>query len=67
MKNKKTDFCGYTVPHPLENKMNMRLQTNTDSTQEVMDEGLNNLSLIAEHVMKTFNEQVDEFKLMNEE
>ncbi|KAG2382396.1 hypothetical protein C9374_005598 [Naegleria lovaniensis] len=27
MKNKKVSFCGYTVPHPLEAKMNLRLQT----------------------------------------
>eukprot|EP01080_Neovahlkampfia_damariscottae_P007689 gene7689-12155_t len=69
MKNKKTDFCGYTVPHPLENKMNMRVQTNSTSTQEVMNEGLDNLALIAEHVMTTFNKQVEEFNsnLMNEE
>ena len=24
---KETDFCGYSVPHPYEPKMNIRLQT----------------------------------------
>jgi DNA-directed RNA polymerases I and III subunit RPAC2 len=67
MKNKQTEFCGYTVPHPLENKMNMRLQTNKTNTIEVMSEGLDNLALITEHVMTTFNEQVEKFNLMNEE
>lgn len=27
MQNKEVDFCGYSVPHPSEPKMNLRLQT----------------------------------------
>ncbi|CAN0209296.1 unnamed protein product, partial [Hapterophycus canaliculatus] len=27
MENKEVDFCGYSVPHPSEPKMNLRLQT----------------------------------------
>eukprot|EP01036_Dinobryon_divergens_P029961 gene29961-39137_t len=27
MKRPETDFCGYSVPHPYEPKMNVRLQT----------------------------------------
>jgi DNA-directed RNA polymerases I and III subunit RPAC2 len=67
MKNKQTEFCGYTVPHPLENKMNMRLQTNATNTIDVMNEGLDNLALITEHVMTTFNEEIEKFNLMQEE
>jgi len=28
MKKKDVEFCGYSIPHPSENKMNLRLQTN---------------------------------------
>ncbi|CAM9654106.1 unnamed protein product, partial [Phaeothamnion confervicola] len=27
MQRKETEFCGYSVPHPSEPKMNLRLQT----------------------------------------
>ncbi|EEA18941.1 DNA-directed RNA polymerase I and III 14 KDA polypeptide [Talaromyces marneffei ATCC 18224] len=27
MKNPKVEFCGYTIPHPSEAKMNLRIQT----------------------------------------
>ena len=27
VKRKDVEFCGYTIPHPSENKMNLRLQT----------------------------------------
>lgn len=36
MQNKEVDFCGYSVPHPSEPKMNLRLQTTGDLRGEVV-------------------------------
>jgi len=42
--NPKVTFCGYSVPHPLENKMHMHIQTTKDiSAAEVMKSALREL------------------------
>ncbi|KAL9647126.1 hypothetical protein ABK040_004842 [Willaertia magna] len=63
MKNKKVSFCGYTVPHPLEAKMNLRLQTVDErySAQETLEEALTTLQSITEHVLETFNSAVEKY------
>ncbi|GAB5031297.1 dna-directed rna polymerase i and iii subunit rpc19 [Nannochloropsis oceanica] len=44
MGRKETTFCGYSVPHPSEPKMNVRLQTSTSKTAvEVLKDGLHEL------------------------
>jgi len=44
MNRSETEFCGYSVPHPYEPKMNVRLQVNKDSTSEkVLLAGLKDL------------------------
>ncbi|KAF0981014.1 hypothetical protein FDP41_012802 [Naegleria fowleri] len=57
MKNKRVSFCGYTVPHPLEAKMNLRLQTVDEKypAKETLEEGLINLQKITETVMSKFD------------
>lgn len=41
MNRSETEFCGYSVPHPYEPKMNVRLQVNKAHTaQEVLLSGL---------------------------
>lgn len=55
MKNQNTSFCGYTVPHPLENKMKMRIQTHNDKPIETVNESLDNLLRVAEIIMKKFD------------
>lgn len=40
---KETEFVGYSVPHPYEPKMNIRLQTRTDKAINVLKAGLNDL------------------------
>lgn len=60
MKNKKVDFCGYTVPHPLEDKMSLRLQTNGSNASKTLVEGMGDLMSITEHVMLVFNQRMKE-------
>ncbi|CAM9597142.1 unnamed protein product [Ectocarpus sp. 13 AM-2016] len=43
MQNKEVDFCGYSVPHPSEPKMNLRLQTTGRPALELLKEGLRDL------------------------
>ena len=59
----KVDFCGYTVPHPMEPKMNLRLQTKDgfDAT-EVMKESLDVLVDIFDVVDKKFQKASNAFK-----
>jgi DNA-directed RNA polymerases I and III subunit RPAC2 len=45
MQNPQTDFCGYSVPHPYEPKMNMRVQTYEGTTSdEVLMQGFTQLA-----------------------
>ena len=44
MKNP-VEFCGYSIPHPSENKLNIRIQTYGNiSAVEALHQGLDNLS-----------------------
>lgn len=59
----KVEFCGYTVPHPMEPKMNVRLQTKDafDAT-EVMKESLDVLVDIFDVVDEKFQKASKAFK-----
>ena len=63
MQNKKVSFCGYTVPHPLEAKMNLRLQTVDEKypAKETLEESLINLQQITETVMDKFSQALDSY------
>ncbi|KAJ1733557.1 RNA polymerase subunit AC19 [Coemansia biformis] len=49
MQNPQVDFCGYSIPHPSEAKMNIRIQT-TDQTNAVdaMDKGIDDLKSVCQ-------------------
>ena len=65
MNRSETEFCGYSVPHPYEPKMNIRLQTAAGTNcQEVMKSGLKDLEETANILddvfvaaLKTFTEK----------
>lgn len=44
MQRPETEFCGYSVPHPYEPKMNIRLQTSSKPAIDVLKDGLRDLS-----------------------
>jgi DNA-directed RNA polymerases I and III subunit RPAC2 len=48
-------FCGYTVPHPAEAKMNLRIQAMGTPAADILKRALTDLSEVCEHVEKTFN------------
>ncbi|KAI8080255.1 DNA-directed RNA polymerase [Gilbertella persicaria] len=54
-KNPHVDFCGYSIPHPSEAKMNVRIQT-TDKTTSIdaLKTGLSNLYDLVAHVREAY-------------
>lgn len=67
MKNPDVDFCGYSVPHPSENKINLRIQTKGAPALEVLKKGLKDLSDVCSHVLVTFEAAVEEYKANHED
>lgn len=49
------NFCGYTVPHPAEQKMHFRIQTNGFRAVDILQRGLEDLEKLCEHTLKVFD------------
>merc|ERR1712179_255744 len=50
MKNPEVEFCGYSVPHPSEDKINFRIQTKGEPAVDVFRRGLHDLTDLCDHV-----------------
>ncbi|ORX52918.1 putative DNA-directed RNA polymerase subunit [Piromyces finnis] len=60
MKNPKVEYCGYSIPHPTEAKVNIRVQTTEGTTAvEAMNKGLDDLIELCEHILVEYNEKLD--------
>ncbi|KAG6494323.1 hypothetical protein ZIOFF_049347 [Zingiber officinale] len=59
-------FCGYSIPHPSDNKVNIRVQTTGDPAKDVLKDALENLTQMCQHVRSTFRKTVDDFKIKNQ-
>ena len=57
MQNKHTDFCGYSMPHPSEDVVHVRVQTTGEPAVNVLHEGLKNLGDICDTVVEKLNAQ----------
>ncbi|CAG8733838.1 4498_t:CDS:2 [Cetraspora pellucida] len=61
--NPEVEYCGYSIPHPSEDKLNIRIQTTENTTAiEAMRKGLEDLKIICDHIKETFirsNRQFD--------
>ncbi|KAL3833609.1 hypothetical protein ACJIZ3_008345 [Penstemon smallii] len=55
-------FCGYSIPHPSDARVNIRVQTTGEPAREVLKDSCQDLMLICQHVRSTFDEAVQEFK-----
>ena len=63
MQNPDTDFCGYSVPHPYEPRLNLRLQTKgMRNSIEVLSSGLTELESLCNIMESKFNSALDEFR-----
>ncbi|CAI5469995.1 unnamed protein product [Closterium sp. Yama58-4] len=58
----RVSFCGYSVPHPSDNKVNIRVQTTGDPARDVLKDGLLELAGFCEHVTRTFEAAFDKFE-----
>lgn len=60
MKNPEVEFCGYSIPHPSENKMHIRIQTYGNITAvEALHQGLDNLSELCTVIEEKFSESLE--------
>ncbi|KAJ9502115.1 RNA polymerase subunit AC19 [Exophiala xenobiotica] len=63
-KNSDVEFCGYTIPHPSETKMNIRIQTWEDTKTTAVDalrKGLIDMMEACDVISEKFTEARDEF------
>nr|CAD1824551.1 unnamed protein product [Ananas comosus var. bracteatus] len=60
-------FCGYSIPHPSDNKVNIRVQTTGDPAKDVLKDGLQDLMVMCQHVTTTFENAVAEFRAKQEQ
>ncbi|XP_067853064.1 DNA-directed RNA polymerases I and III subunit RPAC2 isoform X2 [Heptranchias perlo] len=57
------EFCGYSITHPSENKINFRIQTRGGiPSVEPFRRGLNELMTVCQHVLNTFEVSMKEYK-----
>ncbi|RHZ45773.1 DNA-directed RNA polymerase core subunit RPC19 [Aspergillus thermomutatus] len=62
MKNPEVEFCGYTIPHPSEAKMNLRIQTyDTTTAVEALEKGLEALMDLCDVVTDKFTSARDAY------
>uniref|UniRef100_A0A2K6D054 DNA-directed RNA polymerases I and III subunit RPAC2 n=1 Tax=Macaca nemestrina TaxID=9545 RepID=A0A2K6D054_MACNE len=63
MKNPEVEFCGYTMTHPSDSKINLRIQTGgTLPAVEPFQRGLNELMNVCKHVLDRFEASIKDYK-----
>ncbi|KAL2919691.1 RNA polymerase subunit AC19 [Polyrhizophydium stewartii] len=59
MKKCGLSFCGYSVPHPSEYQINLRIQTDgTITAVDALHQGLSDLIDLTAHVKETFTDKI---------
>ena len=56
-----TEFCGYSVPHPYDPKLNLRLQTTGKPAVDVLLEGLEEMTQCGEILGEKFDKALKNF------
>ncbi|TNV75258.1 hypothetical protein FGO68_gene9008 [Halteria grandinella] len=64
IKNKQVEFCAYSVPHPSEPVMNLRLQVHESAgdTKRVLKHGLKRIGKMSDVLLEKFENAVQKFK-----
>ncbi|XP_026530468.1 DNA-directed RNA polymerases I and III subunit RPAC2-like [Notechis scutatus] len=63
MKNPEVEFCGYSITHPSESKINFRIQTRGGLPAiDAFQKGLEDLMGVCQHILNTFEASVEEYK-----
>ncbi|XP_056159248.1 uncharacterized protein LOC115684339 isoform X2 [Syzygium oleosum] len=58
-------FCGYSIPHPSEARVNVRVQTTDDPARDVLKDACQGLMLMCQHIRGTFEKAVNDFRTKN--
>ncbi|KAG6410625.1 hypothetical protein SASPL_128690 [Salvia splendens] len=58
----RVSFVGYSIPHPSDARVNIRVQTTGDPAREVLKDSCEDLMHLCKHVTNTFDQAVAEFK-----
>ncbi|GAA0151866.1 DNA-directed RNA polymerase [Lithospermum erythrorhizon] len=62
----RVSVCGYSIPHPSDARVNIRVQTTGDPASEVVKDSCQDLMLMCQHVRSTFDQAFTKFKSENE-
>jgi DNA-directed RNA polymerase I and III subunit RPAC2 len=62
IKNPDVEFCGYSITHPSEHTVNLRLQTTGRGTNEVLEAGFETINYMAEVAEQRFQAELDRFR-----
>lgn len=62
LKNPDVEFCGYNVPHPSEHRINLRIQTRTKPSGEVLKSALCDIQTVCDHILETFKDSMQRYK-----
>ena len=60
MKDPETLFSGYSVPHPSEDLMNVRLQTKEKNANDVMENAMNRIDEISDILSDKFQKALND-------
>ncbi|KAI6678309.1 hypothetical protein NL676_039105 [Syzygium grande] len=58
-------FCGYSIPHPSEARVNVRVQTTDEPAREVLKDACQDLMLMCQHIRGTFDKAVNDIRTEN--
>ena len=62
MQQPETSFCGYSVPHPYEPKMNLRIQTQEGTTAvKVLKKSLEDMEAVCDILDDEFDRAISSF------
>ncbi|KAK3782680.1 hypothetical protein RRG08_037683 [Elysia crispata] len=61
-KNPDVSFVGYSITHPSENKINLRIQTTGKPAVDVLKQGFKDLKQMCAHMLTTFDSSTKYYK-----
>ncbi|WFD39334.1 RNA polymerase subunit AC19 [Malassezia japonica] len=68
MKDPRVEFCGYTIPHPSESKIHMRIQMyeNTTTAVEAFTDAIANLDHVFDTIQDRYTKSLDSGEVQKE-
>ncbi|KAJ1905040.1 RNA polymerase subunit AC19 [Tieghemiomyces parasiticus] len=70
MQNPEVEFCGYSIPHPSEYKVQLRIQTTQETTAlAALKKGLEDVYAMCDHTFKEYHRvmKAGEYEIVDEE